>query len=403
MNKRASDSPIRQTIAEIKMNGIGGVSMTALGDPNVIPLWFGESDLITPKFICDAAKKALDDGKTFYAAPWGIMLLRNAIAEFHRRTVGAEIAVERITIPGAAMLAVVQALQTVIETGDELIVISPVWPNIFQAADVAGAVCRFVRMDEDWLSSPPRWHLDLNKVADAIGPKTKAIFLASPGNPTGWVMTRAEQRALLQLARERELAIISDEVYGTLVYDGAKHAPSFLEIAEPDDNVFVVNSFSKPWAMTGWRIGWLVHPRGLGPQMQVLAASGNTGATVFAQYGALAALSPQGDAFRQIMLERCREGRDVVTRFVADGGHNRLRWMVPEGAFYGFIAVDGLKDSFGFASELVRKANVGVAPGSAFGPDGDAASDSYIRVCFAQDKARLNEGLDRFGRAIANL
>jgi aspartate/methionine/tyrosine aminotransferase len=301
------------------------------------------------------------------------------------------------------MLAVVQALQTVIETGDELIVISPVWPNIFQAADVAGAVCRFVRMDEDWLASPPRWHLDLNKVKDAIGPKTKAIFLASPGNPTGWVMTRAEQQALLQLARERGLAIISDEVYGTLVYDGAKHAPSFLEIAEPDDNVFVVNSFSKPWAMTGWRIGWLVHPRWLGPQMQVLAASGNTGATVFAQYGALAALGPQGDAFRQTMLERCREGRDVVTRFVADSGHNRLRWMVPEGAFYGFIAVDGLKDSFGFASELVHNANVGVAPGSAFGPDGDAANDSYIRICFAQDKARLSEGLDRFGRAIANL
>ncbi len=403
MKPRALKSPIRKSIAGIKMNGIGGVSMQALGDPNVIPLWFGESDLITPKFICEGAKRALDDGKTFYAAPWGIMPLRKAIADFHRRTVGADVDIERITIPGAAMLAVAQAVQTVIETGDELIVISPVWPNIFQAADVAGAVCRFVRMDEDWLSSPPRWHLDLNKVKDAIGPRTKAIFVCSPGNPTGWVMCREEQHALLTLARERGLAIISDEVYGTLVYDGAKHAPSFLEIAEPDDNVFVVNSFSKPWAMTGWRIGWLVHPSWLGPQMQVLAASGNTGATVFAQYGALAALSPEGDAFRQTMLERCREGRDVVTRFVADGGHNRLRWMVPEGAFYGFIVVDGLKDSFGFASKLVSNAGVGVAPGSAFGPDSEAANDSYIRICFAQNVARLQEGLTRFGRAVANL
>jgi aspartate aminotransferase len=396
-------SPIRPAVANIKMNGIGAVSMQSLGDPNIIPLWFGESDLVTPAFIREAAKKALDDGKTFYAAPWGIHPLRKAIANFHRRTVGAEVDLERITIPGAAMLAVAQAVQSVIETGDELIVISPVWPNIFQAADVAGAVCRFVRMDEDWLSSPPRWRLDLNKVKDAIAPRTKAIFVCSPGNPTGWVMARDEQRALLELARQRGLAIISDEVYGTLIYDGTKHAPSFLEIAEPDDNVFVVNSFSKPWAMTGWRIGWLVHPRWLGGQMQVLAAASNTGATVFAQYGALAALSPEGDAFRQTMLERCRTGRDVVARFVADSRQNRLRWMVPDGAFYGFIAVDGLKDSLGFASELVRKARVGVAPGSAFGPDGDAANESYIRICFAQDSALLTEGLDRLGRAIANL
>ena len=395
-------SPIRPAVANIKMNGIGAVSMTALGDPDVIPLWFGESDLVTPPFIREAAKKALDEGKTFYAAPWGIRPLRTALADFHRRMVGVNIDIERITLPGSAMLGVAVALQCVVEAGDELIVISPVWPNIFQAADVAGAICRFVRMDEDWLAARPRWHLDLNKVEAAIGPKTKAIFACSPGNPTGWVMTGNEQRALLELARKRGLAIISDEVYGTLIYDGAKHAPSFLEIAEPDDAVFVVNSFSKPWAMTGWRIGWLVHPRNLNGPMQVLAAASNTGPTVFAQYGALAALAPEGDAFRKTMLERCRTGRDVVARFVADG-QNRLRWMVPDGAFYGFIAVDGLKDSLGFASELVRKARVGVAPGSAFGPDGDAANESYVRICFAQDTALLTEGLGRLGRAIANL
>lgn len=402
MSPRAK-SPIRPAVANIRMNGIGAVSMHALGDPNVIPLWFGESDMVTPKFICDAAKKALDDGKTFYAAPWGIHPLRKALADFHRRTVGAEIDIARITLPGAAMLGVAVALQCVAEAGDELIVISPVWPNIFQAAEVAGIICRFVRMDEDWLAARPRWHLDLNKVEAAIGPKAKAIFVCSPGNPTGWVMTQDEQRALLDLARKRGLAIISDEVYGTLIYDGAKHAPSFLEIADPEDAVFVINSFSKPWAMTGWRIGWVVHPKSLGGPMQVLAAASNTGPTVFAQYGALAALSPEGDAFRNTMLERCRTGRDVVARFVADSRQNRLRWMVPDGAFYGFIAVDGLKDSLGFARELVDKAGVGVAPGSAFGPDGDAVNEAYIRICFAQDSRLLTEGLDRLGRAIANL
>jgi len=164
----------------------------------------------------------------------------------------------------------------------------------------------------------------------------------------------------------------------------------------------VINSFSKPWAMTGWRIGWLVHPKRLKNQMEVLAAASNTGATVFAQYGALAALSPEGDAFRNTMLEQCRKGREIVGKFVADGGNNRMHWMKPEGAFYGFISVDGLKDSFAFAKGIVAKAGVGVAPGSAFGPDGETANDSYIRICFAQNAARLNEGLARLGRAIAS-
>jgi len=400
MSPRAK-SPIRPAVANIKMNGIGAVSMTALGDSGIIPLWFGESDLVTPPFIREAAKKALDDGRTFYAAPWGIHSLRKALAEFHERMVGVKIGIERITSPGSAMLGVNVALQCFIETGDELIVIAPVWPNIFQAADIVGAVCKFVRMDEDWLAAKPRWHLDLGKVEAAIGPKTKAVFVCSPGNPTGWVMTKDEQRALLDIARRHGIAIISDEVYGTLIYDGGKHAPSFLEIAEPDDNVFVINSFSKPWAMTGWRIGWLIHPKSLAGPMQVLAAASNTGPTVFAQYGALAALSPEGDAFRQTMLERCRKGRDIVARFVA--GNNRLRWMVPDGAFYGFIVVDGLKDSLNFAHNLIKHGRVGVAPGSAFGPDGDAANESYVRICFAQDSALLTEGLDRLGRAIASL
>ncbi|MGQ0741639.1 MAG: aminotransferase class I/II-fold pyridoxal phosphate-dependent enzyme [Alphaproteobacteria bacterium] len=402
MSPRAQN-PIRPAVADIRMNGIGVVSMQALGEPDIIPLWFGESDLVTPAFIREAAKKALDHGKTFYAAPWGIRPLREAIAAFHKRTVSTDVALDRITLPGSAMLGVTVALQCVVEAADELIVISPVWPNIFQAADIAGAICRFVRMDEKWLSPQPRWSLDLGKVEAAIGPRTKAIFVCSPGNPTGWVMTRDEQRAMLSLARKHNLAIISDEVYGTLVYDEVPHAPSFLEIADPDDAVFVVNSFSKPWAMTGWRIGWLVHPQYLSGPMQVLAAASNTGPTVFAQYGALAALSPEGDAFRRTMLERCRNGREVVRSHIASTGQNRLRWIVPDGAFYGFISVEGLTDSLGFAQSLLRKARVGVAPGSAFGPAAEVTNESYIRICFAQDTKLLSEGLDRLGSAIANL
>jgi len=392
-------SPVRPAILDLEPNGIAKVAMLALGEPDLLPLWFGETDLKTPDFICNAAKKALDDGFTFYTHPRGIAPLREAIRDFHRRTLNAEISLDRITVPGAAMLAVIEALQCVIEAGDNVVCVSPVWPNIFQAAQITGADVKFCRLQEDWTAL--RWRLDLDKLFDTCDARTKAIFIASPGNPTGWIMSPEEQRAALEFCRPRGIAIISDEVYGTLVYDGAPHAPSFLQVAEPDDAVFVVNSFSKPWAMTGWRIGWLAHPAYIAEQMSVLAMSNNTGATTFAQWGAVAALSSQGDAFRSFLLERCREGYEITRRFV--DSQNRIRWMPPQGAFYGFLHVDGMRDSFGFACDLVRNARVGVAPGSAFAPPEDTASDSYIRICFAQNPERLQTGLERLSAAVAAL
>lgn len=394
-------SPLRPSIVNLQPNGIGRVAMLGLGDPSIIPLWFGESDLVTPNFICDAAKDALDKGRTFYTTSRGIMPLREAIRAFHARTVQTDIALERITVPGAAMLAVVTALQCVIETGDNVVCVAPVWPNIFQAAKMTGAEIKFARLEEEWNVALPRWRLDLDKLFAACDARTKAIFIASPGNPTGWVMSREQQVAVLEFARRRGVAIISDEVYGTLVYDGTTHAPSFLQIAEPDDAVFVINSFSKPWAMTGWRIGWLVHPQSLDQQMYVMSAANNTGATTFAQWGALAALAPQGDEFRGQMLARCRAGREVVEDFLRE--QNSIRWIRPDGAFYGFLQIEGLKNSLEFASGLVHGAKVGVAPGSAFGPEDDAASDAHVRICFAQDPKLLAEGLRRLGGAISSL
>jgi len=394
-------TPLRPDILALENNGIGKVALLGLGEADLLPLWFGETDLPTPSFICEAAKRALDEGFTFYTHSRGFIQLREAIRNFHCRTLETDIALERITVPGSAMLAVGVAVQCVVETGDSIVAVSPVWPNIFQSAQIAGARVRFARLDEDWTSSPPQWRLDLNKVFAACDARTKAIFVASPGNPTGWIMSRDEQCALLEFCRARGIAIISDEVYGTLVYDGSEHAPSFLQVAEPDDAVFVINSFSKPWAMTGWRIGWLVHPQSLSDQMNVLAMATNTGATTFAQWGAVAALSPQGDAFRASLLERCRKGYETTRKYLET--QDRMRWIPPEGAFYGFLHIDGMKGSLGFASDLVRKARVGVAPGSAFAPPSDTASDSYIRICFAQDAERVRTGLERLGAAVAAL
>jgi aspartate aminotransferase len=391
-------TPIRPQIAALQPSGISKVTALGLGDPDIIPLWFGESDLVTPKFIRDAATRALEDGHTFYTHAHGIPPLREAIRDFHRRTTGADIALERITVPGAAMLAVVTALQMVVETGDNIVIVSPIWPNIFQAAKIASAEPRLVRLEEDW--SAGRWRLDLDRLFDACDARTKAFFLASPGNPTGWMLTADEQRAILEFARKRGIAIIADEVYGTIIYEGAAHAPSYLTLAEPDDAVFIINSFSKPWAMTGWRIGWLVHPASVATAATVMAQTNNTGTTNFTQYGALAALSPEGDAFRAQLLERCRAGREAVAKFIA--GQNRMRWFKPDGAFYGFLQIDGLTDSLGFAQGMVHRAKVGVSPGAAFSM-GDPRDDAYIRICFAQDAARITEGLARVEGALTAL
>ncbi len=391
-------SPIRPAIRDLEPSGITKVTALGLGHPDVLPLWFGETDLATPPFIRQAAIDALESGKTFYTNARGILPLREAIAAFHKRTSGADIGVERITIPGAAMLAVVTALQMVCETGDNIVIVSPIWPNIFQAAKVVGAEPRLVRLDEDW--DKGRWRLDLDKLFDACDGRTKAMFIASPGNPTGWMLTAEEQKRILDFTRERGIAIIADEVYGTLIYDGGSHAPSFLSIADDEDAVFAINSFSKPWAMTGWRIGWLVHPKSVEPAAAAMAQCNNTGATHFLQYGALAALSPQGDAFRGELLDRCRHGRDVVEGWIRK--QNRVRWFRPEGAFYGFLHVDGLKDSLGFCQSMVRDDKVGIAPGWAFSL-GDPRDDSYVRICFAQDSGRMEQALERLEGAIRKL
>lgn len=390
MLRNPMKSPFRPILGQLYPNRLVEVASLGLDRPGLIPLWFGESDLVTPPFIRDAAIKALNQGKTFYTWARGIPELRQALADFHQRTVGAAVDPERITVPGAAMLAIAMALSTVVEKGDNVAIVAPVWPNIFHAAQVAGAEARLVRLDEDW--SQGRWRLDLEKLFTACDSQTKAIFVSSPNNPSGWMASRAEQKAMLDFARANGIAIISDEVYGTLVYDGTRHAPSFLEIADENDAVFVINSFSKPWAMTGWRIGWLTHPKTLSEAMRILSPAANTGTTSFNQYGALAALGPEGDLFRETLRKRCEINRELVQDFI--GRQNLVRWIKPEGAFYGYLQMEGLNDSTQFARELVLKADVGTAPGAAFGL-GDPRDESYVRVCFARDAGGLKEGLRR--------
>ena len=384
---------IRPAILNLERNGIGEVAFLGLGRTDIIPLWFGEGAIVTPDFIRDAAKRALDQGKTFYTFTRGLTELREAIAKWASNQSGRKIDLDRVTVPGAAMMGVNIALQCVCEPGDNVIVISPMWPNIFQAVRGIGAEPRFVRLNGGSNGEP--WTLDLDRLFAAADKRTKAIFWASPSNPTGWIMSEREQRAILDFTRKRGIAIISDEVYTPIVYDTP--APSLAAIAEPEDEVFVVNSFSKAWAMTGWRVGWLIHPKGLDSQMAEMAAYNNTGSAVFAQYGALEAIT-KGDAFVKWQLDRCRNGLAIVEKFIES--QNRISWSKPAGAFYGFLAVEGMTDSIAFAKRLLLEAKVGVAPGIAFGPKDDRDNDRFIRICFAQDPTRLSDALDRIAKHI---
>ena len=203
--------PIRSEIAGLLPSGIGLISKQGNDRPGLIPLWFGESDLVTPSFIRDAAKQALDEGRTFYTSARGLPRLRQGIADWMLRRAGVTVAVDRITVPGSAMLAIMMAVQFLVRSGDEVIVISPMWPNIFQAIQVVGGVPKFVRLKR--VADGP-WFLDMDELVSAMGPRTKAVFFASPSNPTGWIMSEHEQRQLLAACQQRGIGIIADEVYG---------------------------------------------------------------------------------------------------------------------------------------------------------------------------------------------
>ena len=377
-------SAIRPEIEALELSGIAKVAAGAMHDPDVIPLWFGESDIDTPDFIREAAIGALQNGQTFYSYPRGTTALRGAIKAYCDRLYRLDLDPDRITVPGSSMLAVMIAGQCLVGRGDEVILISPYWPNIRQVVRIMGGRPVDVRLDE----GGDRWSLDLDRVKAAIGPKTKAIYLNTPSNPTGWIMTEAEGQALLDLCREHGLGLISDEVYHRNVFDGRPCAPSLLTLAGPDEPVFVLNGFSKGWAMTGWRLGWMVAPKHLVEPMAVLAECNNTGATVFNQAGGVAALE-RGEDFVKGFTERCKANRDLVMATL--GGHPRVRIASPEGAFCAFPRIEGMNDSLAFARRVVAEAKVGLAPGYTFGE----GNESHLRLCFAIAHERLQIAMDR--------
>jgi aspartate aminotransferase len=357
--------------------------------PDVVGLWVGEGDLPTPAFICEAAARALREGHTFYTHKSGIPELRAALQRYHARHYGVQPEIERITVTGSGMAGIIMLMQAVLDPGDSVAVVTPVWPNIFAAIRIHGGLVREVPLKPEG----DRWRLDLDRLFDACDERTKAIFIVSPGNPTGWMMTAEEQAAVVAFCRKRNILYIADEVYHRFVYEGRKLAPSALEVMRPEDPVAIVNTFSKSWAMTGWRLGWLISPPKLAKALDTLVEYNTSGSQAFLQHACVVALQ-EGEPFIAEQLERCGRARALlIQRFAA---MPRIRLMQPEAAFYAFFAIDGVANSLDYAKRLVREAGVGLAPGTAFGESGQG----WFRLCYAGSIDRIRRGLDRLEAAL---
>ncbi|TPG59171.1 aminotransferase class I/II-fold pyridoxal phosphate-dependent enzyme [Roseomonas nepalensis] len=376
-------------IQAVGTSQIGLVADRGRDDPEVVKLWIGEGDLPTPDFVVEAAHRAMQEGETRYTYSRGIPRLHQALSDYHRRHWGVEVAPERFAITAGGMNAIMQACQALLEHGDEVIIPTPNWPNLAEAVRVTGGVPVTVPYRR---SADGRFSLPLADIAAAITPRTRVLVVNSPSNPTGWVMPIAEMQALRDLARERGLWIISDEVYNHFTYGNAI-APSFLQICTPSDRLIVANTFSKNWAMTGWRAGWIVYPEGLAATFSKLGQYNTTSIPTFIQHAAVTALD-EGDAFIRTMVGRCAESRAIMVE-----GLSRLRGVTvfaPEGAFYIMARVDTGETSLDLAFRLLREAKVGVAPGTAFGPEGEG----FVRICFAVSPALAREAVARLTRVL---
>jgi aspartate/methionine/tyrosine aminotransferase len=383
----------RQTVRTLSASKIRELVNEGLGNPDVLPFWVGEPDEPTPDFIRRAGMDSIAAGELFYTHNLGIPELREALAAYVSRLHG-QTATDQIAVTSAGVNALMLASQLVLDPGDRVVEVVPLWPNLQEIPRILGAevVCVPLEFSRDG------WRLDLDRLLDALTPGTRALYLNSPNNPTGWTIARAAQRAVLERCRRHGIWIFADDAYERLYFgdDGgpAGVAPSFLDLAERGERVISTNTFSKSWLMTGWRLGWLVVPPTLSADLGKLIEYNTSCAPVFVQRAGTVAVT-EGEPVIARTRARFRAARDFLIAEL-----NRIpgiRAARPAGAMYAFFRVEGIEDSLAFCKRLVREVGLGLAPGAAFGPDGEG----YARWCFAAGEARLADGIERLRRALA--
>jgi aspartate/methionine/tyrosine aminotransferase len=386
---------MRQAIQQLQASKIRELANAGLGRSDVLAFWFGESDEVTPDFIRQAAIDSLHAGETFYAHNLGLPELRESIAAEMVKRHGADIGSDRIAVTSGGVNALMLAMQALVDAGDEVLVVTPVWPNLTAQPQILGAQLRTLGLEP----SKGRWVLPLEKLLNSITANTRLLVLNSPNNPTGWTLNRQEQQAILDKCRSTGTWILADEVYESLFFlDSQNHcAPSFLDIAQPGDKLVVAHSFSKSFLMTGWRLGWLVMPPEMTQHMGKLIEFNTSCASVFVQRAGFVALKRAEEVTPRVVshLRLCRD-----TLADALSGVDSIEFALPDGGMYLFLRLPEGMDDFQIAKRLVQEAGLGLAPGSAFAPE----AQGWLRWCFASKELdRLRAGAERLDRWLSKL
>jgi len=382
-----SSISLARSLAAVPASRIREIADVAFGMDGVLKLHFGESNMPTPAFIKQAAVRALQEGYTFYTENAGLPGLRRAIAEKYQELHGVTLDPRtEILITASGVQALNLSIRCAIDPGDEAIVLTPNWPNASAIAYLYAGAAREVPLA--W--NGQRYTLDLAAIQAALTPRTRLVVYASPSNPLGWVARQEEQRALLDFCRRHGLWLLADEVYER-IYFSEPVAPSILRLCSRSDAVIVVQSFSKSYCMTGWRLGWVAARQ----DMVRKAAQLNE----FIVSHAPSMVQRAGET-------AMRDGEEFVRSMVADV-HRRVRLCYEalqgmrgvtvasaEGSFYLFPRIEGMSNSFEFALSLLRETRVAVAPGSAFGNGGEGA----IRICCAAEESILEPAMERLAK-----
>ena len=366
-----------------------------MGMDGVLKLYFGESNIPTPAYLKQAAAQALADGYTFYTENAGLPGLRQDLADYYHRVHGVQLDWQsEIVVTASGVQALNVGIRCILNPGDEAIVLTPAWPN----------ASGIIRMDNAIPVEVPlplrgdHYTVDFNALDAAVTPRTRLLVYTSPSNPLGWVATEEQQEGLLEFARRHDLWLLADEVYERLYYqtpEAGAPAPSILRKASRDDAVMVAQSFSKTYCMTGWRLGWLVARRDVGEQATQLNEFIVSHPASFIQRAAQTALR-DGEEELHAMLVRLRANRDFCLDALR--GMPRVTVPVPDGAFYLFPKIEGVRDSLAFCRRLLEETRVGIAPGVAFGAGGEGSA----RICYASDRSILEPAMERLARFLGS-
>ena len=373
----------RQEILDLRMSKIREVANAGMGRSDILAFWFGEGDQPTPEFIRQAAADALMAGRTYYTHNLGRPELRETLSRYLTGLHGAPIDAHRIAVTSAGVNALMLAAQLVLSPGDRTVVVGPIWPNVVEIPKILSSKVEVVPVE----AAQGRWRLDMGRLMTALTPDTRALILNSPNNPSGWMLPAEDRAAILERCRKYGIWLIGDDVYERVTFDRPS-APSFLPLATPEDRVISTNSFSKAWRMTGWRLGWMVCPLALMEGLGVLIEYNTSCAPDFVQEGARVAVAQGEPVVAELKADLAAARDQVIGALRAMPG---VEAPMPDGGLYAFFRVEGCTDSLALAKDLIAKAGLGLAPGVAFGPEGEG----WLRWCFAARPEKNAAGLER--------